>query len=301
MSKNKVLRNNLSSAKVRALTTTFYLNKYYSLYMNRYKIEGVDYQARDFILRSFWGIGTIACFKLMENSDLIPPNENLIFAPYSPNNWNIYDYPVSANIINKKGVKFFPSRPLIVDKEVVLGWCQGNKKSVAQMVEYFVEKIVNIEIVIDINLNAHKMPFLVASAPEDTKKMAEIVNLLEDDAPSLFVGLTEADKIKALVSGAPYIIDKLYTMKQAEENELREYLGLNNLGGAEKKEHLITSEVDVNNEVIESSGMCFIDYMKDFFDRVNELFGTSLSIEVNEPKQDDPKEIEMEDEEDEEI
>lgn len=301
MSKSKILRNDLTSAQVRAITKTFYLNKYYSIFMNNYKIGGLDYQARDFILRSFWGVGTIACFKLMENSDLIPPNENLIFAPYSPNNWNIYDYPVSANIINKKGVKFFPVRPLIVDKEVILGWCQGNKKSVSQMVEYFVDKIVNIEMVIDINLHAHKMPYLVASDLEDSKKMKEIVDLLIDDNPSLFVGLNEADKIKALVSGAPYIIDKLYTLKQAEENELREYLGLNNLGGAEKKEHLITSEVDVNNEVIESSGMCFLDYMKDFFDRINKLFGSSLTIELNKPKQDEPEDEEMEDEEDETI
>ena len=283
MSRSKVLRNGMTSAEVRKATLNFYLNKYYSLYMNRYKIGGLGYQERDFILRKFWGDGTIACFKLdgTEGSDLIPEGV-VIFVPYAPNGWNIYDFPVSVNVINTKGVPFFPSKPLMVDKEVVIGWCQGNKKSVMEMVTYYIEKIVNIDLVIDINLNAHKMPFLIGSDLEDSKVLKEVMELFASDEPVLYASLSQVDKLKALVSGAPYIIDKLYQMKQAEENELREYLGLNNLGSAEKKEHLITSEVDVNNEVIKSSGMCFIDYMKDFFDRVNNLFGTEFSIEVNE-------------------
>lgn len=302
MPKFKTLRNEKSSARIRRETYGFYMNKYYSIYMNRYKINGVDYQAKEFILKRFWADGTISSYQIKETKGSKDyPKGMIIFTPYAPNAWNLYDYPVDVNLINTKGLPFIPSKSLKVDEEVVIGFCQRNHKSVFQMVEYYVEKIVNIEIVIDLNLTAHKMPFIFGVDPEDTKKFEEIFRLLQNDEPSLFVSLNEADKFKALVSGAPYILDKLYNLKEALENELREYLGLDNLGGSEKKEHLITSEVEANNDVIETSGNCFIDCMKEFFDRTNELFGSNITIEINKKEQvesspEDEQEEEVQDE-----
>lgn len=283
MAKLKVLRNEKSPAQIRSETYWFYINKYYSLFMNRYKIDGVDYQAKDFILRQMWGTGTIAAFLLAGSvGSEEQPNGLVVFTPYAPNDWNIYDFPTSVTLINKKGVKWIPSSVQVLDKDVVIGWCQRNKKSVKEMADYYIEKIVNIEIVIDINLNAHKMPYIFGVDPEDSRKFEEIYNLLQADNPSIFVAVNEVDKLKALVSGAPYILDKLYDLKHALENELREYFGLNNLGGAEKKEHLITAEVNANNDTIKSSGDCFLDSMTEFFDRVNELFNQNIRIYVEE-------------------
>ena len=298
MSKKKYLRNMLTPAEVRTLTYNFYMNKYYALFMNNFKMsDNIDYQQKDYILRKFWGDGTIACFKLKETEGSSEhPQGLLVFCPYAPNGWNIYDYPISVNLINTKGVKFIPTQAQIVDEEAVIGWCQRNKKSVKTMVEYYIQKIVNIEIVIDINLKAHKMPFLIGCEKEDTKTIQDLLVLLENDEPNLFASMEMVDKIKALVSGAPFIIDKLYNLKQALENELREYLGLDNLGGNEKKEHLITSEVEANNEVIEASKNCFIDCAKEFFDRIKSVLGVDVWIEIN--KNEDTNENFNEEEED---
>ena len=72
-------------------------------------------------------------------------------------------------------------------------------------------------------------------------------------------------------------------MKQCYENELKEYLGINNLGINEKKEHLVTSEVEVNNESIESHGECFLDCLKEFCERITNILGYPVSVELNKP------------------
>ena len=290
MPKLKILRNNLSPDEVRSRTYTFYVNKYYSLFMNRYVIDGVDYQANDYILKQFWANGTIAAFQIKETKGSDEWPEGLVvFVPYAPNGWNIYDYPTSINLINTKGVSFIPAESQIVDEDAVIGYCQRNKKSVKMMVEYYVDKIVNLEIVIDINLTAHKMPFMIGCDPDDSRKMKELFDLIQSDYPALFADLAEVDKFKALVSGAPYILDKLYDLKHALENELREYLGLDNLGNSEKKEHLITGEIQANNDVIASSEGCFFDSMSEFIDRVNETFGTDFSVKINKKEQPKPE------------
>ena len=272
------------ATSIRSSLLHYYRNKYYNIFMNNYKFgEKLDYQQKEYILKQYWAIGTISSFKLegTEGSSKHPQGL-LVFCPYSADGWNIYDFPTSVHLINTKGVSFIDSsKAMIVDKDVVLGWAQRNHKSVKEFVYTKIEQIVDVEMVIYCNLNVHKMPWIFSSSIEMEKKMKDLADKLRSDEPELFVSGDEGDMIKALVSGAPFIIDKLHDYKASIENELREYLGLNSLGISEKKEHLITSEVEVNDEVVESSGNCFLDCIKEFFGRIKEVFGIEISVELN--------------------
>ena len=42
-----------------------------------------------------------------------------IFTDYAPINYNIYDYPIQCTLINRRGVKFIPSRLMDIDKDVL--------------------------------------------------------------------------------------------------------------------------------------------------------------------------------------
>lgn len=300
----QVKRAKKDSQLVRGRLYTYYMNRFYNLFMNNYKFgEAVDYQQKEYILKQFWANGTIACFKLDgTEGSTSHPQGLLVFCPYSPDGWNIYDFPTSVHLINTKGVKFIDSaNAKILDKDVVLGWCQRNHKSVKDFVETKVDMIVDVEMVIRCNLNTHKMPWLFTSTPEMEKKMKAIADNLRSDDPELFVSGDEGELIKALVSGAPFILDKLYNYLNALVNEVKEYLGLNSLGINEKKEHLITSEVEVNDEIVERSGECFLDCIEEFFGRVKDVFGIEVPVEVNEVdsgKQDiTQKDVEVEEDE----
>lgn len=264
-------------------TKNVYMNKYYNLFMNTYKIKEVDYQANNYIFRKLWADGSLACFKLAgsEGSTKYPAGEP-IFTPYAPSRWNIYDFPTYLNLINIRGVNFIPSKQMEVDKDVVILYVQRNFKSVRTMVEWYIDRIVKIESIINNCLNGHKTPWIIATTPESKTKSQELRDLLESDEPSLFLELEEADSAKLLLSGAPYIIDKLDAHKRGIENDLREFLGLNNLGVTEKKEHLVTTEIEANNEATDNSKDVFTDMINESLERVKSVLGITLTLEVKE-------------------
>ena len=305
MSSSIVRESKKNSSEVRKNLTHYYTSKFYNIFMNNYVFKGdVDYQQREYILKRFWADGTIACFKLKGTEGSTQhPNGLLVFCPYTPNGWNIYDFPTSVNLVNTKGVRFIPTGVQQLDKDVVIGWAQRNHHSVKEFVDIKVQQIVDVEMVIRCNLGSHKMPWLFASTPEMEKKMKVIAENLKSDDPELFVSGDEAEMMKALVSGAPFIIDKLYNYKTSLENELKEFFGVDNLGVHEKKEHLITGEIDVNNQATEISGNCFLDCIREFFDRINKVFGIKVEVKLNQkevsnPEEESKEEEEIEDEED---
>lgn len=257
---------------------TFYMNKYFNLFMNAYKWNGLDYQQRDYVMRKMWSNGTIAAFNI-KNID------ELGFAPYSPFTWNMYDYPEEVTLINERGVPFIPIATQKVDIDVAIGWCQRNKKSLRDVVDLYANKLADVELTIRLNLMAHRTPWLIAVSPEDKQRVQALFNKIAKGDGELWVEAEDSDHFKVLVSGAPYILDKLYAYKSALENEVKEYFGFTNLGNQEKKEHLITSEVSANNEVTESSGDCIYDVLVEFSDRINEVLKKDTSVELNKPEQ----------------
>ena len=270
-----------SSAYTRAEIKNIIINKYYNLYLNAYEFDGdINYQAKEYILLRLWADGQVCAFNIKElESPLIPGSERVLFAPFAPGYWNIYNWPTKVSIINTRGVKYFPVGLQEVDKDVVIGYAQRNKKSIFSFVDHYAERMTDVLMTIRTNLKAHKMPWLIGGTPEAQAKLKALFEKLDNDDPDLFIDSEDIDKFKALVSGAPFIIDKLFNYYQCLENELREFFGFQNLGVGEKKEHLITSEVDSNNGAIEAYRDCLLDTLKEFFERVNNLFNVSINID----------------------
>lgn len=277
-----------------------YVAKYFNLFLNRFKFEG-DITDREvaFIMRQFWSVGTVACYKMEGTEGSVEyPRGKPIFAPYAVNSFDLYRYPIDITLVAlNNAATFLPTRPLRVDEEACIGYIQRNKEPVCRVVEYYANRLATAEMVLQINLLAQKYPWLIGTSPEGADKARQLGELLLQDKPALFVELEEIDKAKALVSGAPYIIDKLKNYIITVENELREYLGLMNLGVNEKKEHLLDSEVESNNEVTRASGDVFLDCMVEFFDRVGEYLGIDIRVSLNQPEEPQPQENQEEQEE----
>ena len=82
-------------------------------------------------------------------------------------------------------------------------------------------------------------------------------------------------------TSAPYILDKLSDYENFYVNKAMTYLGLNN-ANVDKKERLITSEVDANNEQIGAILDMYYECRKEFCELCNEKFGTNISVEKRE-------------------
>ena len=279
----RVFRKNLEQSCItRNDLKNFYLLKYFNLFMNAYKFNGLDYQQKDFLLRKMWAVGQLAAFKLKAETEEYPQGL-LVLCPFATSKLNIYDYPIEVSLIRLKAVNFIPTTPQKVDKDVVIGFAQRNKRPVLSLVEALIDKIVDVEMVLRTSLKSQKTPWVVGYTPESEFQKQKIKDNLDSDEPYLFMDVSDINQFKSLVGGANYVCDKLYNLKQCYENELKEYLGINNLGINEKKEHLVTSEVEVNNESIESHGECFLDCLKEFCERITNVLGYSVSVELNKP------------------
>lgn len=265
-------------------TKNFIINKYYNLFMNKFDIKGVDYEQKDFILRKFWAEGHIATFKLGGTEGATKhPQGLLVFTDFAPLEYNIYDYPIKCTLINNRGVDFIPPTPQEVNKDVVLGYAQRNKKGIYFIVEYYARKIALTESAIQMNLLAQKCPWLLNTTPDNKEKMKSFYGDLLEDTNSLFIDSQTADGISVLITGAPYTIDKLKAHSKELENDLREDLGFGNLGVQEKKEHLISKEVDANNHVTKANSDSFLKCMQEFADKVQEVLKYDLEFILNEP------------------
>lgn len=274
-------------------------NKYFNIWMNKFYIPELDYQQNDYIFRKLYADGTIAGFVIdgTQGSD-DSPNGVAVFCPWEASTINLYDYPVNVTLNNTRGVKFIPSTLQKVDEDVVIGWCQKNKKPIKTTIEYYAERIEIVEQVIKANLNAHRMPFLLVSTPEDQKAIEELYEAIVDGESALYVPSDFAEKVKVLTSGAQFIIDKLYDYKKSLEDELREWMGCDNLGVKNKKEHLISMEVESNDEVTEESNDIFFTEIQDFCDRFSDVFDFKIHVEK---RQKESEEFEDEDDNEEDI
>ena len=300
----------------------FYENKYFGLFLNAYKFDNLTRSQRRYLLKKLWQNGTACAFVLAgtqqepsmkslltnKTKDTIElgndnPNGLLIFTPYAPIQYNIEDEPSVVNIVNIRGAQFLPKKPQVVNKDVVICWAHSSHAPIRSLVMFYIEKIVDVENTINMNLFVHKLPRLVVCSPEDKQRVEELMDAIERGEKKLFLDANDVQAIKNVLesgSNTNYIIDKLYQYKQSLENELLTFLGINNVS-IEKKERLITDEANSNNQLINDCSECFLDTLQEFCEDVSNILNYPLSVEATsspatneEYEENDPEESEEE-------
>ena len=223
-------------------------------------------------MRRFWAEGTCAAFKI-KDADVVG------FAPWTTQTWNMYDFPEEVLLVNKRGVLFIPMTIQVVNKDAVLGWYQRNHKPIMEIVNYYVDRITQVEMVINTNLQVSKMPWFIGVTPADKKRMEDIVDDILHNEIVVFADLEEVSKLQAVSTNTPYIIDKLNAYKNALESELLTYLGIDNVGTAEKEERMLVDEVNAGNDMINNSADGFQNTLQEWLDGIKEHLGFDISIE----------------------
>ena len=282
------------SAVTRKELYFFYNQKYFNKFLNKFKFEGLSYQQINYIMRKFWNDGTIGAF-MRKDWDIIKddefykkhPEEQIVFAPWVMNDrYNIYDFPIECRFINTRAVNFIPVTPFRIDEDAVIGYIQRNKKSVFSSIKLKIAQLVDIEMTIRTNLKTQKYPWIIGVSPEDKEKVEALFDEVDEDNPYIVAGLDDLKNSKALVSEAPYTLDKLYNLKNAIDGEILTMLSVNNVGTLEKKEHLVVDEVNANNQEIQESGESFLDCLTEFFDRINKVLGyEAAKVSLNESEE----------------
>ena len=171
-----------------------------------------------------------------------------------------------------------------------------NGMSVYNRLVQYAKDLYLIDSIIMVNVNAQKTPLMLLA---DEKQMLTLKNLYmkyDGNQPFIFGDRNDLNpnSIQALVTGAPYVADKLYELKQNIWNEVLTFLGVPNVQ-MNKKERLITDEVNRGLGGVFASRYSGLLSRRQACDQINEMFGLNLSVEYRNESETDYVKGEAED------
>lgn len=153
-------------------------------------------------------------------------------------------------------------------------------------VEMFSKRLYNLDRAIDVNANAQKTPVLIQCDESQRLTMKNLYKQYEGNEPFIFgsKGL-DANGLKVLQTGAPYVADKLYELKTQIWNEALTYLGISNINVV-KKERMITDEVTRNQGGTVASRYSRLESRRQACKQINDMFGLDIWVDYREDFQD---------------
>ena len=157
---------------------------------------------------------------------------------------NNYDESISYNAYSTIYSKMFDKEQCVLIRNNYL------ERPTDNSVVLFASRLTEAERTIDTNIKAQKTPLLIRCDDKDRQSLKNIYSQYEGNEPVILGGKTiNLDGLKVLKTDAPFIADKLQIYKKDLWNEALTFFGINN-ANSEKRERLITDEVNANNEVI---------------------------------------------------
>lgn len=177
-------------------------------------------------------------------------NLGLICLPISNSGrLNIYGDPTKFYIYSKNGEY---NKTVEADKLIR---CMDNPNLVPtkEYVNYYVQEMLDIETAIRANLRKQVKPYFAIATDKNRYTVKSIIDDYENGEDVVIIdkslGEDGFDGLKLLSANVEYLVDKLRAEEKSRESALLTYLGVSNVN-LEKKERLITDEVNGNDEFV---------------------------------------------------
>lgn len=154
------------------------------------------------------------------------------------------------------------------------------------IVEYFVDQLYEVKRTRDTNVRTLKLPFMIGATDKDVLTMKKIQDDIDNNVTSIIYNKLTTDPKEAvavLQTGVKPFTAELTDLYHDILNEGLTYLGINN-SNTDKKERLITSEVDSNNQFIDSCAELFLEARKKAVEEINKKFGTHITVDFRVPR-----------------
>lgn len=189
---------------------------------------------------------------------------------------NIYYLPVKVNAFSTGYNKIydFDDVVYIMNNEL--------QKPTQDTLRLFAQRLYETERTTDVNLQAQKTPVLIEGDKNVLLTLKNTYMQYSGNMPVIYgnKNFDVSSRLNVLKTEAPYIVDKLDTHKDKLWNDCMTFLGINN-ANTSKKERLVTSEVESNDQLINYYLNCFYKKRKEACDILNKKFGTNVEIVLN--------------------
>lgn len=149
-------------------------------------------------------------------------------------------------------------------------------------VKMFARRLYNLDRIIDVNANAQKTPVLIQGTEQQRLTLQNLYKEFDGNSPFIFGDKNlDLNSLKCLQTGAPYVCDKLYNLKQMYWNEALTYLGINNTG-AQKRERMLSIESSQAQGGTISSRYSRLQSRREAVEKINAMFGTNIEVNYRE-------------------
>ena len=180
-------------------------------------------------------------------------------------NEEIYLRPVANNYDNDKVLENNIDCVIIKNNDLSL--------PTAPTIQIYAHKLTTIDRTIDVNILAQKTPVIISCTEKERQSLINFMDKRNDNEPVIFVtDKMSREGIKVDDLKVPMVFKELELQKHMVRNEIMTRLGVNN-ANQDKKERLVTDEVQANNEQVEACFNTMLKARQKACEDINRIFG----------------------------
>ena len=160
-------------------------------------------------------------------------------------------------------------------KECILVMNNYERVPTTATISLFAYRLAEAQRTADTNIKSLRTPILITTDQKQYFTLKKMYEEYDGNTPAIFAdkNLISPEALKAIKTDAPVLFNDIMEYKVKIWDEFLTFIGLQNL--AEKKERLITNEVDSNNEVINMNLQALLIPRKEACKQFNEKYGLS--------------------------
>lgn len=200
---------------------------------------------------------------------------------------NIYGLPTKINCYsysyNKMRELYISDTNLPAEEECILVMNNYQRVPTAATISLYAERLCEAQRACDINVKAQKTPILLLTDKNQELTLRNMYAQYDGNSPVIFgdKNLLADKPIDSINTNAEFVANDIRDYMQGVWNDFLCFIGINNL--SEKKERLITTEANTNNELVNLNMQSYLIPRKQACKEFNEKFGltdTSKAIDV---------------------
>ena len=256
------------------------LTRYYSKYllqkfMSVYEWKMPESWSKDYFLYTLYCWGYLAVFNT-DKYGVIPQHCGL-------QGWDIFYRPTHALITNPLLTGVLNPK---IDKQCVIVKLQPNYSSIMDLVEHYAGLMALSTETATVNLINSKLSYVAfAGDHAESLTMKKMFDDVYSGEPAVVID--KALKKKDGTSnwqlfnqnvGANYIVGEILTDLKKWESMFFTDIGLDN-ANTDKKERLLVSEVESNDEATRTMASLWLEQMKESCEKVRNMFGIELEVD----------------------
>lgn len=190
---------------------------------------------------------------------------------------NIYGLPTELNCysyrFNQRRSLYMTDTGEEKGKECILVMNNYERVPTTATISLFAYRLSEAQRTCDVNISSNRFPILITTDQKQYFTLKKMYEEYDGNTPAIFAdkNLISPDALKAMKTDAPFLCNDIMEYKREIWNEFLTFMGIQNL--SEKRERLITGEVDSNNELLNLNLQALLIPRKEACKQFNEKYG----------------------------